>query len=103
MADGGDVTDHELGAAIPDPLALNRSERYAWEELSHWADDEDIRANDPSYSAYKRERMRDHIAALHGYSPEEIERGEHQAWHMPVWGCGVTILLVAAAAYLFLR
>ncbi len=57
VADGGDVTDHELGAAIPDPLALNRSERYAWEELSHWADDEDIRANDPSYSAYKRERM----------------------------------------------
>jgi hypothetical protein len=22
-----------------------------------------------------------------GYTPEELERGEDQAWHIPVWGC----------------
>ena len=22
-----------------------------------------------------------------GYTPEELERGEDQAWHIPIWGC----------------
>lgn len=65
IVDGGDLTTDELDTAIPDPRLLDdRSEKDAWEELSHWADDDDIRARDVRYSEYKRERMRDHIAAL---------------------------------------
>lgn len=102
VADGGDITTDELGAAIPDSLALNGTEKAAWEELSHWADDSDIRAKDAHYASLKREWMRDHIAALHGYLPAEIKRGEHQASHMPLWGCATAVLLVASAAYLLL-
>jgi hypothetical protein len=64
VADGGDVTEAELNAAVPDPSALASAEKIAWEELSHWADDEDIRERDERYAASKRERMRDHVAAL---------------------------------------
>jgi len=64
VADGGDIIEDELAAAIPDPYALDKIERKAWEELSHWADDADIRARDGNYAAFKRGRMRDHIAAL---------------------------------------
>lgn len=64
VAGGGDVGAAELDAAIPDPLALDPTEKHAWEELSHWADDDDIRQRDERYAASKRERMRDHLAAL---------------------------------------
>lgn len=65
VVDGGDLTTDELDAAIPDPRVLDsRSEKDAWEELSHWADDEDIRARDARYSENKRDRMRHHIARL---------------------------------------
>ncbi len=64
VADGGDLTSKELHAAIPDPLLLDLVEKDAWEQLSHWADDEDIRAKDAKYAAFKRNWMRDHIAAL---------------------------------------
>lgn len=65
IVDGGDLTTDELDVAIPDPGLLDgRSEKDAWEELSHWADDDDIRARDVRYSEHKRERMRDHIARL---------------------------------------
>ena len=63
---GGDLTTEELDAAVPDPLILARVERDAWEELSHWADDDDIRAKDKRYAASKRDRMREHIIALGG-------------------------------------
>ena len=102
VADGGDVTAAELDAAIAEPLSLGRLERDAWEELSHWTDDADIRLKDPHYAAYKRKRMQDCIAALSGYLPEEIERGEHRASHVPVWGCFAGMLLAAGAAYLLL-
>ena len=26
-----------------------------------------------------------------GYLPEEIERGEDRAWHIPLWGCLATM------------
>lgn len=68
VADGRDVTESELETAVPDPFALDPAEKAAWEELSHWADDDDIRERDERYAASKRERMRDHIAALLSFS-----------------------------------
>ena len=64
IVDGGDLTTAQLDAAIPDPLILARLVKDAWEELSHWADDDDIRAKDKRYAADKRDRMRCHIIAL---------------------------------------
>ena len=29
-----------------------------------------------------------------GYSPEEIERGDDQGWHIPRWGCLVFAALL---------
>jgi hypothetical protein len=59
IADGGDIDQAELKAAVPDPLALDDPEKKAWEELSHWADDNDIRAKDERYAGYKCDRIRD--------------------------------------------
>lgn len=64
VADGGDIEEAELETAVPDPFALDDGEKNAWEELSQWADDDDIRARDERYAAYKRGRMRDCIAKL---------------------------------------
>ncbi len=64
IVDGGDLTTEELDAAVLNPLLLGRVEQNAWEELSHWADDDDIRAKDERYAASKRNRMRDQIIAL---------------------------------------
>ena len=64
IVDGGDLTTAELDAAVPDPSILSRVKKDAWEELSHWADDDDIRAKDKRYAANKRDQMRDHIIAL---------------------------------------
>ena len=61
---GGDVSSLELERAVPDPFVLKGSERAAWEELSHWADDEDLRAKDPAYGKFKREWMRDRLHSL---------------------------------------
>lgn len=61
---GGDITTDELDKAIADPLSLDRDEREAWEELSHWADDADIRAREPNYAVFKREWMRKRLDAL---------------------------------------
>jgi hypothetical protein len=102
VADGGDITVDELDAMIPDPLLLDSAERGAWEQLSHWADDADIRAKDTHYAIFKRERMREQIAALNGYLPGEIKRGEHRAWHVSPWGCGAAMLLIVGVTYLLL-
>lgn len=67
VADGGDIDEAELETAVPDPFALDDLEKSAWEELSHWADDGDIRAKDERYVSYKRDRMRECIAM---FSPE---------------------------------
>ena len=64
VTDGGQVDEAELNAAVPEPLTLDPAEKNAWEELSHWADDDDIRERDQAYAAFKRERMRDDVAAL---------------------------------------
>jgi hypothetical protein len=64
VADGGDIDEVELVAAIPDSSVLDKAERKALEQLTHWADDADIRARDRDYACFKRRWMRDHLAAL---------------------------------------
>ena len=64
VADGGDIAEADLAAAVPDPRILDKDEKNAWEELSHWADDDDIRFRDATYAASKRERMRICLAAM---------------------------------------
>ena len=64
VADGGDLTTEELDAAVPNPRLLDSAEKDAWEQLSHWADDADIRAKDVRYASFKRDWMRAHIKAL---------------------------------------
>jgi hypothetical protein len=101
VADGGGLTAAELDAAIPNPMMLDPTESEAWGELSRWTDDGDVRAKDVDYAAYKRDKMRDRIAALNGYLPDEIERGEHEASHVPWWGrAGIMLLVVAVAGAL---
>ena len=59
VAEGGDIDNVELSAAIPDLFALSKNKKRAWEELSPWADDDDIRARDTYYADFKRRRMSD--------------------------------------------
>lgn len=102
VADGGDLTAAELDAAIPDVRRLEGAEREAWRALSQWADEADVRAQDMHDAAAGRERMRSLAARLgeeRGFTPEEIERGEDQAWHVPVSGCLAILALVAALAW----
>ncbi len=68
VADGGDIGESELDTAVPDPFALDAAEKIAWKELSHWADDNDIRGRDERYSASKRERMRKYLVTLLSHS-----------------------------------
>lgn len=62
---GGDITNEELGTAIPDPASLRGAERGAWHGLSYWADDEDIRAKDPAYAPARRRSLCDLLYNLH--------------------------------------
>lgn len=68
VANGGDIDNAELDVAVPDPFVLHPVERTAWRELSHWADDDDIRTKDARYAILKRERMRDCLLELKGAS-----------------------------------
>jgi hypothetical protein len=38
-----------------------------------------------------------------GYTPEELDRGEDQAWHIPAWGCLAVLAFVAVVVWLVLR
>ena len=64
VVDGGDIEQDELDIAVQDPLALDPIEKDAWQQLSHWADDADIRQKDANYATFKRDWMQDRIAAL---------------------------------------
>ena len=64
VAEGGDITNDELSAAIPDPIALEGAERKAYHGLSYWADDSDIRARDPAYGQVRRAGLKDLLRAL---------------------------------------
>jgi len=65
---GSDVTDDDLAAAFPYPHALGRSEFQAYETLSHWIDDDDIRARDAQYVERQRNWMAAQLAALEAAS-----------------------------------
>ena len=64
VAEGGDITNEELSAAIPDPIALDGPDRKAYHGLSYWADDADIRAKDADYGTARREALKDLLRAL---------------------------------------
>ncbi|GGE82050.1 hypothetical protein [Sphingomonas prati] len=64
VIDGGDVTKNELGAAIAEPADLRGAERKAWHGLSYWADDDDIRAEDPAYAPLRRRQLADLLSGL---------------------------------------
>ncbi len=71
--------------------------------MSHWADDDDIRAKDPRYAEMQQRQIAEALADLEaleaGYLPSEVSRGEHQAWHIPLWGCVLAASAVVAAIY----
>ena len=91
LRDGGTVTNQELLSNIPDPSSLEQIEQVAWYRLSHWADDDDIRAKDSRYAELQQRQIGEALADLDaleaGYLPSEVSRGEHKAWHFPLWGC----------------
>ena len=59
MIAGGELTSDELDGAIPDARELEGSERAAWQGLSHWADDDDVREKDPAYGSARRRQLCD--------------------------------------------
>lgn len=103
---GGEVTNSQLSAAAPDPSALDQLERVAWQRLSQWADDDDIRAKDQAYTDMRRRQIGEALADLEalevGYEPSEIALGDHQATHIPLLGCLAVAAVVAALLYLAL-
>lgn len=64
IIDGGDVTNEELDSAIAAPADLRGAERKAWHGLSYWADDDDVRAKDPTYAPSRRRQLADLLSAL---------------------------------------
>ena len=38
-----------------------------------------------------------------GYTPQELEWGEDQAWHIPIWGCLLVMGAVALILWLVFR
>ncbi|WP_093667187.1 hypothetical protein [Sphingomonas gellani] len=100
---GGEVSNSDLLTSIPDPTDLDQMERLAWQRLSQWADDDDIRARDEAYADMQRQHVTEALSDLEaldaGYDPREIELGDHQATHIRLVGCLVVAALVAAVLY----
>ena len=38
-----------------------------------------------------------------GYTPEELERGEDKAWHIPIWGCLAVLVGLVMIGWLTVR
>ncbi len=55
---GGDISNEELAAGVPDAKRLKGSEQKAYLGLSYWTDDGDIRAKDPTYAPVRREGLK---------------------------------------------
>jgi hypothetical protein len=100
--DTGDAfTNDDLWAACPDPRDLCNLERIAWQRLSHWAEDDDIRAKDAAYEAKQKRDIAEALADLEaldaGYLESEVHRGEHQETRLPgavlLAGLGLIVLL----------
>lgn len=100
---GGEITNDELFAAAPNPTALNQLERLAWQRLSHWADDDDIRAKNKTYAEMQTRQIADALADLEaleaGYIPSEIIWGEHRATLIHPFGCLALAIVLAVLLY----
>jgi hypothetical protein len=107
VLDGGSFTNDELFSGVADPLALDEFEKTAWECLSHWADDDDVRAKDPGYEARQREKVAEALADLEAlevaYLPQEVRRGEHTATHVPVWAALLALSVIVGLAWVMFR
>lgn len=104
-ASDGTVTFEEFHAAIPDPRGLDQVERLAWERLSRWVDDGDIRARDASYADVQRRQITEALDDLEaveaGHLPSEVARGEHRAWHVPLIGCLAIGAILASLVWFY--
>ena len=104
VRDGGTFTNEELLSAIPDPSSLVEIERAAWYRLSHWADDDDIRAKDSRYADLQERQICEALANLEaleaGCLPGEVSRGGHREWQIPLWGCVLVVGVSLAAIYI---
>ena len=60
----GVFTNDELEATGVDARTLIDAERLAWQRLSHWADDDDIRTAKPSYEAIQRSNLTEALRIL---------------------------------------
>lgn len=100
---GGEITEGDLSAIVPDPIALENLERVAWQRLSQWADDGDIRAKGKAYAEMRRRQIGDALGDLEaleaGYNPREILWGEHQSTRIPVTGCLAVVVVLAVFLY----
>ena len=105
--EGEEVTNDELLRAIPDPSILDQIEKDAWYRLSHWLDDGDIRERDSAYEEWQEKQIADALADLQalegGFAPQEVEWGDHQAPHLPAWGCLLILAAIGLAIFLLLR
>ena len=104
---GSRFTNQELLSGVADPSVLDEFEKAAWECLSHWADDDDIRAKDPKYAAYQQEKAVETLADLEaldvGYLASEVRWGEHQATRVPFWVALVALAVIIGLAWMVFR
>lgn len=102
---GGTVTFEEFHAAIHDPRGLDQVEHIAWERLSQWVDDGDIRSRDAAYADMQHRQiagaLEDLEAVEAGYLPSEVAWGDHRAWHMPLIGCLAIVAILACLAWFY--
>jgi len=98
---GGTVTGEEFRDTARNPRDLDGIEQAAWLRFSQWMDDDDVRARDPQYADMQARQIAAALADLEaleaGYSPDEVEWGEHQASKLPRGCCLVLIALLAGA------
>ncbi len=100
---GNRITNMELSTVAPDPIALDQIEKLAWQRLSQWVDDDDIRAKDQAYADMQRRHVVEALADLEaleaGYDPSKIALGDHQAAHIPLLGCFAVVVVLAVLLY----
>jgi hypothetical protein len=100
---GGTLTHDDLMATVPDSSGLPEFEKLAWLRLGWWADDEDIRARDQAYADMRLSQIEvslEQLEALEsGGDPLEVEVAS-QAIPVSLWGCLLTLGLVAVLFYL---
>lgn len=61
---GAVLRPEEPGTAIPDGAALPKHEKAAWEQLTNWAGEADVRAGDANYAKFHLDWLGDLHAQL---------------------------------------